>query len=1144
MHGEQRTGARPIRWAALAVAGALLLPMPGLAPVAPANAVETPATEPADPPAEAPGPETPEPTPAPSPEDPGAGEPGAVEPPAETPPADDPAEEAPSGETPGEGPADELTSDSPGPASARPWGSAAADALTRAMAQRPLIGDDYPAKYKRLPMEPIVWDEWNFAHRQCTSFVAWRLNTANGVPFSNQYLGLTRWGNAADWAASARSVGIRVDTTPEIGAVAWSGANYKGASWAGHVAWVADVLPDGRVVIEEYNYGWAGAYYTRTVQPGDFQGYIHIRDLTSPFDRVGSASVAGAPMVGGTLTAETSGWSPAPAGYRYRWLRNGAAISGATAKTYQPVMADLGARISVEITADRPRYRSTSKTSAASGAVSMTDADGDGLDDTQAILPWNSDVNGDGLPDAVGMGTAGVQVALASPSGLGAQRQWLADFGTASGWSVRAHPRTVVDVNGDGKADVVGFGDSGVYVATSTGSGFRPAARWLSGFGAADTWAVEQHPRTLADVTGDGLPDVVGFASDGVLVAAGTGTGFAAAKRWSDGFGAASGWRVDRHPRLLVDMNNDGRDDLVGFSNSGVSVALSTGSGFSAPRRWASDFGYASGWRVESHVRTLADVNGDGRPDVVGFGLGGVYVATNTGSGLGATRLWRSEFGTATGWRVGQHPRVLADVNGDGRADVVGFGGGATAVALSTGTSFSAPANWTSEFSAAQWRADRHPRVVTDTDGDGRADIVGFANTGMRVARSTGSAFAASRVVLPTMGRDAGWEVSAHPRSVGLRTLSAKPTPQVSGDARLGQTLAASAGSWRPAPVALSYQWRRDGVAIRGATGAKYQLVEQDVGAAISVRVTARKLGFAPVARDSRAQTAQPGRLSARTPSVSGTARAGSRLQVATGDWGPQPVALRVQWNRNGAPIAGATGSAYTLTEADVARRISVTVTGSKSAYETASRTSDAVTVAGVPALPESPPFADVPRGHQFYRETSWMFTSGMSTGVRQASGKPKYQPKAAVSREAMAAFLFRLDALKSYRAPARSPFTDVGTGDRFFREIAWMRESGLSTGIRTSAGLAYAPGDGVSREAMAAFLFRLEAPDGYRPPRTSPFSDVPTTHKFYREIAWMSESGLSTGIRQPSGKPRYAPREQVSREAMAAFLYRMETSG
>ncbi|MFY0539749.1 hypothetical protein [Nannocystis pusilla] len=56
-------------------------------------------------------------------------------------------------------------------------------------------------------------------------------------------------------------------------------------------------------------------------------------------------------------------------------------------------------------------------------------------------------------------------------------------------------------------------------------------------------------------------------------------------------------------------------------------VATSKQTGFRPPERALEEFGYAQGWRVGVHVRTLADVDGDGRRDIIGFGDGGVLVA-------------------------------------------------------------------------------------------------------------------------------------------------------------------------------------------------------------------------------------------------------------------------------------------------------------------------------------------------------------------------------------------------------------------------------------------------------------------------------------------------------------------------------------
>ena len=64
-------------------------------------------------------------------------------------------------------------------------------------------------------------------------------------------------------------------------------------------------------------------------------------------------------------------------------------------------------------------------------------------------------------------------------------------------------------MNGDGKADIVGFGFDRVLVALSTGSGFAPMTQWTTDFSYnAQQWRVEYHPRLLADVNGDGLEDV------------------------------------------------------------------------------------------------------------------------------------------------------------------------------------------------------------------------------------------------------------------------------------------------------------------------------------------------------------------------------------------------------------------------------------------------------------------------------------------------------------------------------------------------------------------------------------------------------------------------------------------------------------
>lgn len=137
---------------------------------------------------------------------------------------------------------------------------------------------------------------------------------------------------------------------------------------------------------------------------------------------------------------------------------------------------------------------------------------------------------------------------------------------------------------------------------------------------------------------------------------------------------------MDMHRRCMADITGDKRADIIGFGNAGVWVSLANADGsYSAPQLVLSAFGYdaaAGGWRVDRHPRFLADTNGAGRADIVGFGDAGVYVAVANGSGgFNAPHLVMPNFGySAGGWRVDRHPRMLADTTGDHRDDNVGFG--------------------------------------------------------------------------------------------------------------------------------------------------------------------------------------------------------------------------------------------------------------------------------------------------------------------------------------------------------------------------------------------------------------------------------------------------------------------------------------
>lgn len=175
--------------------------------------------------------------------------------------------------------------------------------------------------------------------------------------------------------------------------------------------------------------------------------------------------------------------------------------------------------------------------------------------------------------------------------------------------------------------------------------------------------------------------------------------------------------------------------------------------------------------------------------------------------------------------------------------------------------------------------------------------------------------------------------------------------------------------------------------------------------------------------------------------------------------------------------------------------------------------------------------FVDVPASHQFSTQIEWMVDRKITTGF--ADGR--FKPSIAVTREGFAAFLYRLAGRPAVTLPATSPFEDVPKSAQFYKEIVWLSKQGITSGYADGT---FRPDSKISREAIAAFLYRAAGKPAVTMPKSSPFKDVSLTHKFAREIVWLSKSGITTGYADDTFRP-YDP---ATRAATAAFLYRAKS--
>jgi len=168
-------------------------------------------------------------------------------------------------------------------------------------------------------------------------------------------------------------------------------------------------------------------------------------------------------------------------------------------------------------------------------------------------------------------------------------------------------------------------------------------------------------------------------------------------------------------------------------------------------------------------------VNGDGMADIVGFGIDGTYVSLATGGGnFGPMTFEGAQFGTSSkagSWTSNdQYPRLLADVNGDGMDDIVGFGIDGTYYALATGGGAFGPmtfkgSRFGTSAKAGSWSSeDKYPRLSGDVDGDSQAEIIGFGIDGTYESTFSGT-FGGVATTQPASTRSAVAEIGSNQNS-------------------------------------------------------------------------------------------------------------------------------------------------------------------------------------------------------------------------------------------------------------------------------------------------------------------------------------------------------------------------------------------
>ncbi|WP_263377580.1 FG-GAP-like repeat-containing protein [Granulicella paludicola] len=280
-------------------------------------------------------------------------------------------------------------------------------------------------------------------------------------------------------------------------------------------------------------------------------------------------------------------------------------------------------------------------------------------------VPISADINGDGIPDilwpngagvALGTGNGSFAATLLSPYGVGQQPVTCAFHDMDGDGKLDAVCGYLITGNVDGTAfDILHGNGDGTFNPT-------PIAHMMFGSSAVSGSGVGDflQPDMIRDVNGDGIPDILATAGDGLTVIMGEpGLKFKNPVPYALAY---SGYNFTSRTSALeqyVDINADGVEDVIAAGPNGIYLLYGHADG---------TFGSAVTTKISEengHIG-VADFNGDGKPDIVSTGQPQTSLSFGIGDGTFAAPVpvTKSPFAPLS-------LIYVADFNGDGKPDLL-----------------------------------------------------------------------------------------------------------------------------------------------------------------------------------------------------------------------------------------------------------------------------------------------------------------------------------------------------------------------------------------------------------------------------------------------------------------------------------------
>lgn len=175
-------------------------------------------------------------------------------------------------------------------------------------------------------------------------------------------------------------------------------------------------------------------------------------------------------------------------------------------------------------------------------------------------------------------------------------------------------------------------------------------------------------------------------------------------------------------------------------------------------------------------------------------------------------------------------------------------------------------------------------------------------------------------------------------------------------------------------------------------------------------------------------------------------------------------------------------------------------------------------------------PFSDVRIADWFYNDVKYVYEKGMMAGT----AADVFAPNATTTRAMIVTILYRLEG--SPAVTGTSAFVDVPAGQWYTDAVNWAAANQI---VKGTSATTFAPNDSITREQMAAILYRYAQYKGYdvtKKADLSGYSDNGQVSAYAKDaLAWANAAKLINGVTNTT----LAPQGNATRAQVSAILHR-----